>query len=87
MTASPAKTGAAGAVTAAVVTVIAAVVKHYNIDIPADAQVSLAVGIVTAAHWIGEQYARRKSQPATLKAMPVAAPAAVAPAQPATPAQ
>ncbi|BDC37776.1 hypothetical protein [Paraburkholderia terrae] len=56
---SPAKTGAAGAVTAAVVTIIAAVVKHFNIDIPADAQVSLAVGIVTAAHWLGDRFALR----------------------------
>jgi hypothetical protein len=49
---SPATTGAAGAVTAAVVTVIAALVKHFNIDVPPDAQVSIAAGIVTAAHWL-----------------------------------
>ncbi|SEI42981.1 hypothetical protein [Paraburkholderia diazotrophica] len=63
---SPAKTGAAGAVTAAVVTVIAALVKHFNIDIPADAQVSIAVGIVTAAHWVGQRIATRSEskQPA-----------------------
>lgn len=52
-TTSPVQTGGVGAVTAAVVTIIAAVVKHFNIDIPADAQVSIAVGIVTAAHWFG----------------------------------
>lgn len=58
---SPVKTGAIGSVTAAVVTVIAAIVKHYNIDIPADAQVSVAVGIVSAAHWIGQQYSARSA--------------------------
>ena len=58
---SPVKTGAIGSVTAAVVTVIAALVKHYNIDIPSDAQVSIAVGIVAAAHWIGDQFAARSA--------------------------
>ncbi|MBB3258245.1 hypothetical protein F4827_003113 [Paraburkholderia bannensis] len=60
---SPASTGAAGAVTAAVVTVVAALVKHFNIDVPADAQVSIAVGIVTAAHWLGQRYTASKSTP------------------------
>jgi hypothetical protein len=60
---SPVKTGAIGSVTAAVVTIIAAIVKHYNIDIPADAQVSIAVGIVSAAHWFGQRYAVK--QPTT----------------------
>lgn len=64
---SPVTTGAAGAVTAAVVTIIAAIVKHFNIDLPADAQISIAVGIVTAAHWLGQQIppsATAKSEPA-----------------------
>ena len=59
MNSSPVKTGAIGSVTAAVVTIIAALVKHYNIDIPADAQVSIAVGIVSAAHWFGQRYATK----------------------------
>lgn len=62
-TTSYVQTGGVGAVTAAVVTIIAAVVKHFNIDIPADAQVSIAVGIVTAAHWFGERRTAAK-QPA-----------------------
>jgi hypothetical protein len=60
---SPATTGAAGAVTAAVVTVIAALVKHFNIDVPPDAQVSIAAGIVTAAHWLGQRYTTSKNSP------------------------
>jgi hypothetical protein len=60
-TTSPVKTGAIGSVTAAVVTIIAALVKHFNIDIPSDAQVSIAVGIVAAAHWIGDQYSARSA--------------------------
>ncbi|CAE6837859.1 hypothetical protein [Paraburkholderia nemoris] len=66
---SPVRTGGVGAVTAAVVTIIAAVVKHFNIDIPADAQVSIAVGIVTAAHWFG---ARRSAKQAAAPAAPAA---------------
>ncbi|WP_406867200.1 hypothetical protein [Paraburkholderia fungorum] len=58
-TTSPVKTGAIGSVTAAVVTIIAALVKHFNIDIPADAQVSIAVGIVSAAHWLGQRYSAK----------------------------
>lgn len=34
---SPAQTGAAGAVTAAVLSVLAAIVKHYHIDLDGDA--------------------------------------------------
>jgi hypothetical protein len=49
---SPAQTGAAGAVTAAVLSVLAAIVKHYHIDLDGDAQVSIAVGIVSGAHWL-----------------------------------
>jgi hypothetical protein len=64
MNSSPVKTGAIGSVTAAVVTIIAALVKHYNIDIPADAQVSIAVGIVSVAHWFGNAYTNRAKQPA-----------------------
>lgn len=59
---SPVQTGAVGAVTGAVVTLIAALVKHYNIDLSADAQVSLAVGIVAGAHWLGQQIAARGSK-------------------------
>lgn len=62
-TTSYVQTGGVGAVTAAVVTIIAAVVKHFNIDLPADAQVSIAVGIVTAAHWFGARRSVAK-QPA-----------------------
>jgi hypothetical protein len=65
---SPVKTGAIGSVTAAVVTIIAAIVKHYNIDIPADAQVSIAVGIVSAAHWFGQRYSAKNP---TAPALPV----------------
>lgn len=65
MNSSPVKTGAIGSVTAAVVTIIAALVKHYNIDIPADAQVSIAVGIVSAAHWLGQQISARTNKTAT----------------------
>ncbi|NPT59128.1 hypothetical protein [Paraburkholderia elongata] len=62
---SPVTTGAVGAVTGAVVTLIAALVKHYNIDLSADAQVSLAVGVVASAHWVGQQIAARTAKPAT----------------------
>jgi len=72
---SPVNTVTAGAVTAAVTTLIAAVVKHFNIDLSADAQVSLAVGIVTAAHWAGQQLKARSDAKAA-KATPAA------PAQP-----
>lgn len=58
---SPVQTGAVGAVTGAVVTLIAAFVKHYNIDLSADAQVSVAVGVVAAAHWLGQQIAARST--------------------------
>lgn len=51
---SPAQTGAAGAVTAAVLSVLAAIVKHYHIDLDGDAQVSIAVGIVSGAHWLAQ---------------------------------
>jgi hypothetical protein len=59
MNSSPATTGAIGAVTGTVLTVVAALVKHYNLDISADAQVSIAIGVVTAAHWLGQQLAAR----------------------------
>jgi hypothetical protein len=68
-TTSPVTTGAVGAVTGAVVTLIAAFVKHFNIDLSADAQVSIAVGVVASAHWIGLQISARSA----LKAEPVAA--------------
>lgn len=58
---SPVTTGAVGAVTGAVVTLIAALVKHFNIDLSADAQVSVAVGVVAAAHWLGQQIAARST--------------------------
>jgi hypothetical protein len=64
MNTSPVNTGAAGAVTAAVVTVIAALVKHFDIDLPADAQVSVAVGLVTAAHLLGQQISARVAKTA-----------------------
>lgn len=56
---SPAQTGAAGAVTAAVLSVLAAIVKHYHIDLDGDAQVSIAVGIVSGAHWLTNLIASR----------------------------
>jgi hypothetical protein len=56
---SPAQTGAAGAVTAAVLSVLAAIVKHYHIDLDGDAQVSIAVGIVSGAHWLANVVASR----------------------------
>lgn len=76
---SPVKTGAIGSVTAAVVTIIAALVKHYNIDIPADAQVSIAVGIVSAAHWFGQRYSAKK----VTSTVSIVAPAVVPAPQPA----
>ena len=80
---SPVKTGAIGSVTAAVVTIIAALVKHYNIDIPADAQVSIAVGIVSAAHWFGQRYAAKNVK----STITISTPAAVPAPQPAAAAQ
>jgi len=67
MASTPINTAATGAVTGAVVTIIAAVVKHFNIDLPADAQVSVAVGIVAGAHWFGDKLVARAAakQPAT----------------------
>lgn len=58
---SPAQTGAAGAVTAAVLSVLAAIVKHYHIDLDGDAQVSIAVGIVSGAHWLAQTLMAKKS--------------------------
>jgi hypothetical protein len=58
-TTSPMQTATVGAVTGAVLTLISAFVKHYNIDLSADAQVSIAIGVVTAAHWVGQQLAAR----------------------------
>jgi hypothetical protein len=58
---SPMQTATVGAVTGAVLTLISAFVKHYNIDLSADAQVSLAVGVVAAAHWAGQQIAARSA--------------------------
>lgn len=60
---SPAQTGAAGAVTAAVLSVLAAIVKHYHIDLDGDAQVSIAVGVVSGAHWLANLIAARTSKP------------------------
>jgi hypothetical protein len=57
---SPAQTGAAGAVTAAVLSVLAAIVKHYHIDLDGDAQVSIAVGIVSGAHWLAQTFMAKK---------------------------
>lgn len=61
---SPAQTGAAGAVTAAVLSVLAAIVKHYNIDLDGDAQVSIAVGIVSGAHWLAQTVVARAARKA-----------------------
>lgn len=67
MNTSPVQTGAVGAVTAAVYTLVSAFAKHYSIDITPDAQMSVAVGVVAAAHWVGQQFAARSAakQPAT----------------------
>jgi hypothetical protein len=52
---SPMQTATVGAVTGAVLTLISAFVKHYNIDL------SVAVGVVAAAHWAGQQIAARSA--------------------------
>jgi len=70
MNSSPVTTGAVGAVTGAVVTLIAAFVNHYKIDLSADAQVSIAVGIVAAAHWLGQQIAARSAAKQPVPATP-----------------
>lgn len=70
---SPAATGTAGAATGAVATLIALTARHFDIDIPAAEQLSLAVGLVTAAHWLGQQLAARSAAKASAKpAMPAA---------------
>ena len=56
---SPAATGAAGAVIAALVAVISAASKHFGAELSAQDQVSLAGGIAVAAHWAAQQYAAR----------------------------
>jgi hypothetical protein len=63
-TTSPMQTATVGAVTGAVLTLVSAFVKHYNIDLSADAQVSIAVGIVSAAHWAGQQISARTNKQA-----------------------
>jgi hypothetical protein len=72
MNATPMNTAATGSVTAAVVTLISAFVSHYKIDLPADAQISLAVGIVSGAHYIGNKLAARAAAKVAAPAAPVA---------------
>ncbi|WP_157661708.1 hypothetical protein [Burkholderia ubonensis] len=71
---SPAQTGAAGAVTAAVLSVLAAIVKHYHIDLDGDAQVSIAVGVVSGAHWLVNLIASRAEAKSTMTAANQATP-------------
>lgn len=61
---SPMQTAQAGTVTGAVFTLIASAVKHFNIDLPPDAQLSIAVGIVAGAHWLGAQLAAKAAKKA-----------------------
>ncbi|MFM0503988.1 hypothetical protein [Paraburkholderia caffeinilytica] len=65
MNSTPMQTATVGTVTGAVLTLISAFVKHYNIDLAPDAQVSIAVGLVAAAHWAGQQIAARSAPKTT----------------------
>ncbi len=62
---SPIQTAQAGTVTGAVFTLISSAVKHFNIDLPPDAQLSIAVGIVAGAHWLAQQLAAKAAKKAT----------------------
>ncbi|QGZ66248.1 hypothetical protein [Paraburkholderia acidisoli] len=56
-TTSPAATGTTGAAIACLVAVISTANNHFGLNLSAQDQVSIAGGIVVAAHWVAEQYA------------------------------
>lgn len=59
---SPAATGTTGAVIAAIVAALTPINSHYGFNLSAQDLVSIAGGLVVAAHWIGEQYVLRSNQ-------------------------
>ncbi|WP_175837115.1 hypothetical protein [Burkholderia anthina] len=61
---SPAATGTAGAVIAAIVAVLTPINQHFGFGLTPQDVVSIAGGIVVAAHWLGEQYAGKSVQKA-----------------------
>ncbi|WP_174936608.1 hypothetical protein [Burkholderia lata] len=67
-TTSPAATGTAGAVIGALVAVITPINQRWNLNLSPQDLVSIAGGIVVAAHWLAEQYVARAAQKATTAA-------------------
>ncbi|MBP0714800.1 hypothetical protein ABXK61_15950 [Burkholderia sola] len=61
---SPAATGTAGVVIAAIVAIITPINQHFGLGLTAQDVVSIAGGIVVAAHWLGELYAAKSTQKA-----------------------
>ncbi|RQS29388.1 MULTISPECIES: hypothetical protein [unclassified Burkholderia] len=61
---SPAATGTAGVVIAAIVAALTPLNKHFGLELTAQDLVSIAGGIVVAAHWLGEQYVARSEKKA-----------------------
>ncbi|KVV22294.1 hypothetical protein WK80_22145 [Burkholderia multivorans] len=62
---SPAATGTAGAVIGAIVAALTPINQHLGLNLSAQDLVSIAGGIVVAAHWIAEQYMLRSNQTST----------------------
>jgi hypothetical protein len=56
---SPAATGTTGAAIAGLVAVIAWANNRFGLNLTPQDQVSIAGGVVAAAHWIAQQYAAR----------------------------
>lgn len=56
---SPAATGTAGAAIGCLVAVIAPINARFNLGLSPQDLVSIAGGIVVAAHWLVQQYASR----------------------------
>lgn len=83
---TPINTATAVGAGAVVAPVVAYVATLFHLALPLDVQSALVVLIVAGAHKLSQVVAARTSKQATPQAVPAMAPAAVSPAQQATPA-
>jgi hypothetical protein len=58
---SPAATGAAGAITAGLVAALGVLDAHWKLGIDPQEQVSIAIGVVTAGHWLIQKWLSRNA--------------------------
>lgn len=68
MATTPVNTATAAGAAAVVAPVVAMLNERWKLQLPADVQASIVVGIVAGAHWIGQQAAAWATRVAAKKA-------------------